>query len=371
MDAGKGSIRRGLRAARWSLPLVLVAAVVAPAASLAAPPYPNNSAQPRVQGSDPRQDGQTLTAYPGAWTPAPGTSLKPYVYRWIRCSAAGTGCVAIPGATGKSYTLGSADVGRRVKVQVTANCSAPAPLCQPMTRTSGLTGRVLPDPHNEGRPVVTGDPTVGQVLDGSAGIWRSPARLSYSYRWLRCDSGGGACSPITGATRSSYRLVGADAGRTLRLSVTASNGRPRRGAAASGRTPVIAGTAPRPRRRRGLRLLSPFPKIVLAGVVTPFGVTLSEFSIRGPRRTSVRIRCRGRGCPFRRRRARMRKRVLRVHSLERRLRAGIVLRVVVARRGYIGKYSIFRIRRNRAPARKDLCLRPGAHRPSRCPRRRR
>jgi hypothetical protein len=359
-----GPIRRTLRATRWSLPFVLAAVMVAPAPSFAGPPYPNNTSQPRVQDSEPRQDGQTLTAYPGGWTPAPQTSIS-YAYRWFRCGAT---CYAIPGATGKSYKLGSADVGLHMKVQVTANCSAPPPLCQKMTRTSPATGKVLPDPRNEGRPVVTGEPTEGQVLVGSAGLWRSVTRLAYAYRWLRCNADGGSCGSIPGATRSAYRLTGADTERTIRLSVTASNRRPRRSVSLSAHTPVIAHRQMRP--RRGLRLISPFPRIVLAGVVTPAGVSLSEFSIRGPRRVLVRVRCRGRGCPFRRRRARMRRRLLRIHALERPLPAGIVLRVIVTKRGFIGKYSIFRIRRNRRPARKDRCVRPDARRPSRCPRRR-
>jgi hypothetical protein len=317
-----------------------------------------------VQGPEPRQDGQTLTAYPGTWTPAPGTSLKPYVYRWYRCNTFGSSCVVVGKAS--SYTLGRGDVAHRMKVTVTANCSAPSPACTPMTRSSHLTGEVLRDPYDENLPDVTGTSVEGQVLVGSAGFWLSVAPLRFDYQWRRCSSSGRDCASIPGATRSSYRLTAADVGGTLRLAVTASNRRPRRATATSRRTPVIAKRPARPRRHRGLRLLSPFPRIVLAGVGTTTGVSLSEFSIRGPRRVNVRIRCRGRGCPFRKRRLRMRRRLLRVHSFERRLRAGMVIRVIVTRRGFIGKYSIFRIRRNKAPARKDLCLRPGARRPRRC-----
>jgi hypothetical protein len=42
-------------------------------------------------------------------------------------------------------------------------------------------------------------------------------------QWQRCDSSGGACSAISGASASSYSPVSADATHTLRVVVTASN----------------------------------------------------------------------------------------------------------------------------------------------------
>jgi hypothetical protein len=64
----------------------------------------------------------------------------------------------------------------------------------------------------------------------------------------------------------------------------------------------------------------------------------------------------------------MRRARVRVRALERQLRAGIVLDVTVTRSGFIGKYSRFRIRRGKVPLKRNLCLRPGARKPTRCPR---
>ncbi len=79
---------------------------------------PANTSLPGISGT--AEEGQTLTETPGSWTNDP-TSLT---YQWLRCSTAGSGCSAITGATGKTYTPGAVDVGRTIRVQETATNSA-------------------------------------------------------------------------------------------------------------------------------------------------------------------------------------------------------------------------------------------------------
>ena len=80
------------------------------------------------------------------------------------------------------------------------------------------------------------------------------------------------------------------------------------------------------------------------------------------------VTCRGRGCPFRRARRTIRRRAgLRIKGLERLLRSGTVITIVVRKGNTIGKYTRLRIRRGAPPARIDRCVRPGAARPSACP----
>lgn len=80
------------------------------------PPIPVNGTAPAAPSGIPRQ-GQTLTAATGSWSPAPDS----YTYAWERCDAQGDNCTAIPGATGSTYTLTAADVGKTVVVLVTAH----------------------------------------------------------------------------------------------------------------------------------------------------------------------------------------------------------------------------------------------------------
>jgi hypothetical protein len=93
---------------------------------------------------------------------------------------------------------------------------------------------------------------------------------------------------------------------------------------------------------------------------------LSVTSLRG---AQVRVSCTGRGCPFRAATVRVRAtgRTVRIRRLERSLRPGAVIRVMVTRSGRVGKYTRFRIRRDAAPARHDGCARHGPARPVRCP----
>jgi hypothetical protein len=75
--------------------------------------------------------GKTLTVSKGTWT---GTAPVTYTYKWYRCSVKGLSaiktapasaneCVAIAGKTTASYKLTKSDVGKYVRVSVTATNS--------------------------------------------------------------------------------------------------------------------------------------------------------------------------------------------------------------------------------------------------------
>jgi PKD domain-containing protein len=115
------------------------------------------------------------------------------------------------------------------------------------------------------------------------------------------------------------------------------------------------------------RPLSPIPIVRVDGSAGPTGVVVRVFAISAPRGVRIAIRCRGGGCPYAHKRLTTRHRRTRVHSLERRLRAGTVVEVRVTKQGRIGKYMRLRVRRGIGPARVDRCLRPGLRRPVRCP----
>jgi hypothetical protein len=88
--------------------------------SRAAAGAPVSSSPPTISGTP--QQGQTLTANRGSWL---GAQPQAYTYQWRRCDSVGGACSNISqGATGSSYVVTSDDIGRTLRVRVTARNSA-------------------------------------------------------------------------------------------------------------------------------------------------------------------------------------------------------------------------------------------------------
>jgi hypothetical protein len=124
----------------------------------------------------------------------------------------------------------------------------------------------------------------------------------------------------------------------------------------------------------GPPLLSPFPVVRIAGRITRLGTRVRLLRVTTPVGAKVSVRCTGRGCPFKKQvRAAARGTTsrsavsVRVRRLERLLLPGVRVRVYVTKRGAIGKYTKFRFRSGKAPARVDRCLMPGSWAPAQCP----
>ena len=93
-------------------------------------------------------------------------------------------------------------------------------------------------PVNTAPPTISGTPPVGQTLTASDGTWTNTP-TSYTYQWLRCNGGGNNCVSVANGTQKTYTLVGADAGHTMRVNVTATNA-DGSGSARSDQTTVVA-----------------------------------------------------------------------------------------------------------------------------------
>ena len=108
---------------------------------------PANTAAPTITGST--TAGQTLTATAGTWAGSPTA----YTYAWERCDGTGN-CPAIAGATGAKYTTTSADLGKFLRVAVTATNAAGStaatsspfgPIVSATAPTSAIAASSVPD----------------------------------------------------------------------------------------------------------------------------------------------------------------------------------------------------------------------------------
>jgi sugar lactone lactonase YvrE len=176
--------------------------------------FPVNTAAPTISGT-PIQ-GRTLTAKAGSWS---GLSPIAFAYQWLRCSGVGTECVNIGSATTTKYTLANEDVGKTIRVAVSASNSAGAGGAT-SAQSVPIVG-IRPSPTSP--PEISGSAEVGGLLTASTGGWEGSTPISYTYTWLLCHNGRGTCKPIPGATASSYRVPNSELGLTLRVTVMASN----------------------------------------------------------------------------------------------------------------------------------------------------
>jgi hypothetical protein len=85
-------------------------------------------------------------------------------------------------------------------------------------------------------PSVSGSATAGNTLTADPGAWTYQPG-SYAYRWERCSTATSGCAVITGATAQRYTVIATDAGRYLRVGVTATN---LNGTSARAYSPTIA-----------------------------------------------------------------------------------------------------------------------------------
>lgn len=184
------------------------------AAATAFPPVV--SAVPTILGV--AQAGFTVVADPGSFSP----SATANAYVWHRCDSGGSACAQV--ATGASYAVTTADAGSTLRVIVTpsngpAVGAATSSDATPVVRLTGL-GPLLQAPANLHSPTIGGAPAVGDPTTATPGDWVLGVTLAY--QWLRCDTLGTGCATINDATAATYTPVDADAGRRLRVRVTAS-----------------------------------------------------------------------------------------------------------------------------------------------------
>jgi WD40 repeat protein/hemolysin type calcium-binding protein len=192
-----------------SLPTDVVAA--AGAVALA------NTVRPVISGSP--AVGQTLTTTDGTWTSTPTT----LTYQWRRCNATTEACANITGATTKTYVVVAADSGSKLAVVVTAsNTTGTANATADLTAVVGSAGPAA-RPLNKATPVVSGQAANGQTLRATNGEWNGSTPMTFAYQWQACDKNVVTCTPVEGATASTFTITSKQIGKRLRVRVTATN----------------------------------------------------------------------------------------------------------------------------------------------------
>lgn len=184
-----------------------------PGSGLAAGAGPVNTGTPTISGA--AQEGQTLTVSNGSWSGTPTS----YVYVWDQCDANGGSCSAITGATAATYKPATTDVGHRLRATVTATNDGGS--AHATSAPSAVVSSAAA-PTNTAAPTISGSLQVGSTLTASEGSWNG-APTGFAFTWSRCDANGDSCATIDGATSSTYTLTQAAEGRSLRISVVATN----------------------------------------------------------------------------------------------------------------------------------------------------
>jgi hypothetical protein len=165
---------------------------------------------PTISGT--AREGQTLTS--NASTPGPAGDTFTITDQWLVCT---TPTTCTNGPTGASFPLTSAEVGKTIEVQESANdTSTTATPPNPAIATSAATAAVLPlPPANTTAPSISGVVQEGQILTANPGVW-SGTPTGYAYAWT---SGG---TPV-GTNSATYTVAATDVGKAIVVSVIASN----------------------------------------------------------------------------------------------------------------------------------------------------
>jgi hypothetical protein len=188
-------------------------------------------------------EDQVLTADTSGISDADG--LGAFSYQWLR------GGVAIGGATAGTYTLGDADVGSQISVQVSYTDGQGTAESVTSAQTAAVTN-VNDAPV--GVPTITGTVTEDQVLTAdTSGVSDADGLGAFSYQWLR----GGVA--IGGATASTYTLGDADVGS--QISVEVSYRPPQSRTSTMPRSVFPRLPAPLPKTRYSLRIPAASPML--------------------------------------------------------------------------------------------------------------
>ena len=185
-------------------------------ATVAARPNSAATGTPAVSGK--AEVGQTLTADTSGIADADGLSNVSYNHQWLADDS------NISGATSSTYLLTTSEMRKAIRVRVSFTDDRG----NNEVLTSAATGAVSPAVQLQtsntpatGAPTISGTAQVGETLTAATSDISDADGLddvSYNYQWIRND--GTTDTDISGATSSTYTLVDADRGKTIKVRVS-------------------------------------------------------------------------------------------------------------------------------------------------------
>lgn len=200
---------------------------------------PRNRALPLISGLT--RDGETLTGSDGEWDGHP----LGFTYTWLSCDATAVFCEYRLRGGPRTYQVTPIDIGRRIRFVVTAVNQSTYPVTVSSAPSAPIQALA---PTNLSPPSVSGQARHGGELIADPGTWSGTPPIDHQYQWQRCDGSGTACVDIPGATAAVVDLGAADAGRRLRVVVTATSPHGT-ASAASAATGVVRAAARQAARR--------------------------------------------------------------------------------------------------------------------------
>ncbi|MEA4945242.1 MAG: S8 family serine peptidase, partial [Propionicimonas sp.] len=155
--------------------------------------FTTTATPPTISGTP--QVGLTLTAKPPSdWTPTPTSAT----YRWFADGS------SIAGASGASFTLTAAQLGKRMTVQLMSATRAGYLPVSGSAAVSSATAPVAIGALTTAVPKISGALAAGQKLAVATGTWTTGTK--FSYQWYASGTA------IKGATKASFTLTKAQNG---------------------------------------------------------------------------------------------------------------------------------------------------------------
>ena len=179
--------------------------------TVAASTQPNSPATGAATISGTVQVGGTLTADTSGISDDDRLDNVSFSYQWLADDT------VIQGATNSTYTLADADEGKAIKVHVSFTDNTGNDETLTSAATAVVSAAAQPNNPATSAPTVSGTAQVGETLTAdTSGIADADGltNATFTYQWLADDT------DIAGATGSTYTLVEADEGKTVKVRVS-------------------------------------------------------------------------------------------------------------------------------------------------------